>query len=228
MIRHGVLAAAIAITASRIGFAEKPAVVSHAELAERHGPESLRELTRGAAGAGHSRSSELRPSPPSTYGRKPGKRALRRLRGAGAQAHPCARIQASGEAGVSGVLIRVQDRFGRGPYRPGLTARWSDDDGPIAFPWWTELGLDFAEANSCISDEYHNGCGFRTRDQFEAWFTDREMRALERLGFVLAAVTADVVHFETPTQVVFGSIRPLAQPLRTCRLTSRAALALAA
>jgi hypothetical protein len=126
------------------------------------------------------------------------------------------------------VLIRVQDRFGRGPYRPGFSHVWSDPNGPAMRPWWDELGLDFADANERIYDEYYNGCGFRCRDQLHAWFTERELRALDRHGYRLAAVKAHVIHFETPTQVVFGSIEPLSVPLRSCRLTSRAAQGLAA
>ncbi|ANC85429.1 hypothetical protein A7E77_00075 [Sphingomonas sp. NIC1] len=60
------------------------------------------------------------------------------------------------------------------------------------------------------------------------WFNRRELRALDRLGYRLAAVSADLILFETPRQIVFGSSSPLSQPLRTCKLTSRAAERLAA
>jgi hypothetical protein len=126
------------------------------------------------------------------------------------------------------VVIRVQDRFGRGPYRPGMSARWSDPDGFDCPPWWIELGLGMTEAHERMVGDYAFGCAFRTRDQLEAWFTGREMRALDRLGYRLAAVSADIVLAETPRQIVFGSRAPLSQPLRSCRLTSRAAEKLAA
>lgn len=125
-------------------------------------------------------------------------------------------------------IIRVQDRNGRGPYRPGFSHVWSDPDGPVVLPWWTELGLDFEAAHAAMTTEFHNGCGFRTRGQLHAWFSDKELRALDRHGFCLAAVNADKVYAETPTQIVFGSVQPLSRPLGWCKLMSRAAEAMVA
>ena len=85
-----------------------------------------------------------------------------------------------------------------------------------------------AEAHERMVGSYHFGCAFRTRSQFDTWFTAREKVALDRLGYRLAAVPADIIIADTPRQVVFGSKTPLSQPLRHCRLTSRAAEKLAA
>ncbi len=128
----------------------------------------------------------------------------------------------------SRVVIRVQDRHGRGPYRPGMSHRWSDPNGFDCPPWWVELGLEMAAAHERFVGPYHWGCAFTSREQMARWFNVGEMRALDRLGYSLAAVSADIVVAETPRQIVFGSIAPLSQPLRACRLLSSAAERLAA
>lgn len=80
MMRAGLIAAALVATATRVGLAKSPELVSHAELGERFDGRDLKERVRGAVGAGHS--SANRPTPkPCTYRANPGKRALRRARG---------------------------------------------------------------------------------------------------------------------------------------------------
>jgi len=122
-----------------------------------------------------------------------------------------------------GPILRVQDSVGRGPYRPGFSYRWSDPNGPNCPPWWEELGEDMASAHRRFSGDLHYGCGFKDYAQFEAWFSPREQRALDRLGYRLVAIIPDAIIAETPRQVVFGSIRPLAYVSHFFKLGSRAA-----
>lgn len=126
------------------------------------------------------------------------------------------------------IVIRVQDRFGRGPYRPGVPAQWSDPNGFDCPPWWIELGIAMEDGHASMNGPYHFGCAFQSRSHLDRWFTGRELRSLDRLGYRLAAVQADIVLFETPRQIVFGSSSPLSSPLRSCRLTSRVAERIAA
>lgn len=129
-----------------------------------------------------------------------------------------------GGCGMSATLVRVQDRHGRGPYRPGLPALWSDyEDGYDCPPWWAELGEPIDVAHERCVGPYHFGCAFRSHDQLARWFNEREQRALDRLGFAVALVKPAVIIAETPRQVVFGSVEPLNRPLRTMKLGSNAA-----
>jgi hypothetical protein len=109
-----------------------------------------------------------------------------------------------------------------------MSARWSDPQGFDCPPWWIELGLGFEEAHARMVGPYHFGCAFKSREQLDAWFNAKEQRALDRLGYRLAAVRADIILAETPRQIVFGSRDPLSMPVRACRLTSSAAEGLAA
>ncbi|WP_422057733.1 hypothetical protein [Sphingomonas sp.] len=79
-MRVGLIAVALAATATRIGLVKSPELVPHAELSERFDGPALKDRVRGVVGAGHS--SGCRPTPlPCTFRAKPGKRALRRARG---------------------------------------------------------------------------------------------------------------------------------------------------
>lgn len=109
------------------------------------------------------------------------------------------------------VIYRVQDAVGRGPYRPGFSYRWSDPDGPTQMPWWIEIGEPIDVAHAKMSDPtLHYGCGFDTLDQMHSWFSRRELRTLDKLGFKLVKIEPDFVIARTPTQVVFGSRKAFA------------------
>jgi len=125
---------------------------------------------------------------------------------------------------MSNVILRIQDREGRGPYRPGFSCRWSDPDGPDCPPWWIEIGIDMASALAGMSDQFHWGCGFRTNDQLNSWFTEREQVKLGRLGFMLVTIIPDTVLVDTARQVVFGTRRPLSKaPMCWIKLGTAAA-----
>ena len=123
------------------------------------------------------------------------------------------------------VVLRVQDGEGRGPYRPGFSARWSDPNGPICKPWWIEIGETFEVAHQRFCEGYHWGCGFQDIDRLRSWFTARELKALDRLGFCLVTVEPDIIVAETPSQIVFGTLLPLADARPRMRLVSKLARA---
>lgn len=117
-------------------------------------------------------------------------------------------------------ILRVQDGEGRGPYRPGLSHRWSAVEGPLNPPWWIETGEDVQAAHARIPAGYHVGCGFRDYRQFHRWFTGAELRRLDRLGFRLVTLIPDIIIADTPTQIVFGCLAPLTKVVRSIKLAS--------
>lgn len=122
------------------------------------------------------------------------------------------------------IVLRVQDAEGRGPYRPGFSHRWSDPEGPIVPLWWEEIGEDMMTAHARMAGPFHYGCGFLNQEQFAAWFSEKEQRRLDRLGFSLVTIPVAIIVAKTPTQIVFGSRRPLADAVgQRWKLGSKAA-----
>lgn len=119
-------------------------------------------------------------------------------------------------------IYRVQDSVGRGPYRPGFSHRWTDPDGPECPPWWIEIGESLENAMLRMDDPaLHYGCGFDTLDQLHDWFTGREIRRLDRLGFKLVAFVPHRIVARTPRQVVFGHNSRLASIAPRISLVSK-------
>lgn len=110
---------------------------------------------------------------------------------------------------MADTILRVQDVEGRGPYRPGLSIRWSDEAGPYCPPWWVELGWDMMAAHALMDGDYAYGCGFRNSEQMAAWFTSVELSRLAALGFHLAVIKPAIIVAETSRQIVFGASRAL-------------------
>jgi len=105
-------------------------------------------------------------------------------------------------------ILRIQDAEGRGPYRPGMSQHWVDDHGPPPPPpIFVEFGTEIFNQ---LSPEECMGCGFRTMDQLNKWFTKSELRKMKALGYQLVVLWVDRVVAESAHQVVFARKKPLA------------------
>lgn len=107
-------------------------------------------------------------------------------------------------------VFRIQDREGRGPFRPGFSRLWLDADiGDRArLPSWIE---EFGEdAFDGVPDR---ACGFsavRTIEQLRAWFSDGERRRLHEFGFAAVEVPDANILRASEHQVLCWRDRPLA------------------
>ena len=106
-------------------------------------------------------------------------------------------------------LYRVQDREGRGPYRPGLSKLWSDPEGPVVVPWWTEMGVSVQAAIEMMPQDMFTGCAFDSMKKLSDWFTAKERQKLDALGFYIVRFRPDKVLARTQSQVVFAQNYPL-------------------
>lgn len=82
-------------------------------------------------------------------------------------------------------FYRVQDRDGRGPFKPGMPDCWRDPDGSDFPPVHAEFGLAWREE---IPTGWHCGCAFRTIEQARAWFSPWECEKLDALGYKFVRV----------------------------------------
>lgn len=104
-------------------------------------------------------------------------------------------------------VYRWQDSDGRGPYRPGMSHYWSDEDhGERNPPFFEEFGLDIvkqAKPDECM------GCAFRTPAQMLEWFNQSERERLRLMGYVFVSMEVDRVIAESERQLVFARRKPL-------------------
>jgi hypothetical protein len=103
-------------------------------------------------------------------------------------------------------VYRVQDRAGRGPFRPGLTDQWRDIDGNDYPPIQLDFGIAWLAE---VPPSWHVGCALRDAAAVARWFTASECQRLHTLGFNLVSIRARVLR-ESPHQMIV--VRPL--PLR--------------
>lgn len=106
-------------------------------------------------------------------------------------------------------ILRVQDRKGRGPWRPGLSDRWTDPlrTGGLP-PIYDEVPAFVALVNNAAREGLHIGCATR-EPLLRKWFTRDELLRLFDLGFGVVTCDGCEILIETPHQLVIGSRRPL-------------------
>ena len=116
------------------------------------------------------------------------------------------RTRARAEAAV---LYRVQAADGRGPWRPGLSKHWIDDnsDSPLQADVISAFGTGWLWA---IPEGWHAGCGCRTLSKLMKWFTPIEQSRLYGMGYLPVKIWPDKIIAENDDQVVFACKVPLA------------------
>ena len=110
-------------------------------------------------------------------------------------------------------VYRIQDREGRGPWRPGLSHRWCDshlaegvEDMPSTLK---EFGADFLERRRLPRE--HVGCAVRKVRYIARWVSKTEIERLDALGFRLVSIHPDRILAESQNQIVFACRAPLAR-----------------
>lgn len=105
-------------------------------------------------------------------------------------------------------LYRVQAADGRGPWRPGLSHHWTDENRTKLQAGIVDaFGLDWLKE---IPQGWHAGCACRTLAGLMEWFTPPEQNRLAAMGYVPVKVYPDKILAENEDQVVFACKSPLA------------------
>lgn len=104
-------------------------------------------------------------------------------------------------------VYRVQDRSGRGPWKPGFSHRWVEDrdDHDLLIPWYQQFGW----VNKNAISGMHVGCGCRTLEQLRRWFTAGEYQTLLQFGYQAVQLEVGRILGESDIQLVFERARPL-------------------
>lgn len=107
-------------------------------------------------------------------------------------------------------LYRIQDKQGRGPWRPGLSAKWLSDEGPDLPPAIQEELPEFFRLVSAAHERgFHIGCAARGEGALSKWIQEGEMERLSEMGFFVVNATQCSVLAETEHQVLIGCKKPL-------------------
>jgi len=106
-------------------------------------------------------------------------------------------------------LYRVQDKDGRGPFKPGFSHMWVAARGNSLPPIYDELGISPVNLREIIPVGVHAGCACKSMDDLRKWFRRDELRRLSKFGYEIVPFSPDMVIAETDTQVLFGMRTPL-------------------
>jgi hypothetical protein len=108
-------------------------------------------------------------------------------------------------------VYRIQDHEGRGQFKPGFSAIWSDEffvPGVEAMPTWIEeFGHDLVERLGFPGEHY--GSAVRTLPEINKWFSANEQERLRRMGYNIVSMTVDRILAESKNQLVFARKKPL-------------------
>lgn len=104
-------------------------------------------------------------------------------------------------------VIRIQDKEGRGPWKPGFSDRWVEwrDDCTRLLPGF----LEFPTALSDVRDGEHIGSGCMTIEQLRRWFTENEYRTLLAHGYQAVQIEVDRIIAQSEIQCIFARRDPL-------------------
>lgn len=120
-----------------------------------------------------------------------------------------AAVGGSSPASGSPVVFRVQDRDGRGPWKPGFSERWVEDRTDEEFaalgPWPLDVMLALRE----MAGRRHMGYACQTLDQLRQWFRPGEYKTLLRYGYVAVKMPVDEVLAASDVQCFFVRSKPL-------------------
>lgn len=110
---------------------------------------------------------------------------------------------------MSEAIYRVQDAEGRGPYRPGTSGRWTDDDHHRNPPFFVEFGWSPRSIAGHFRPGESGGCAFRSLGDLYRWFSPQECQKLDALGYSIVRMNVDRIIRESKNQVVFARNKPL-------------------
>ncbi len=104
-------------------------------------------------------------------------------------------------------IYRVQGHDGRGPYKPGFSESWVDEDrdGSEHPPFFEEMGWEILQK---APQGYAIGCAFRSLEALRRWFSETELSRLRAYGYAVVTMEADIILGESERQLVFARRRP--------------------
>lgn len=107
------------------------------------------------------------------------------------------------------MILRYQDKDGRGPFKPGMTAKWADatgDSPPTIFEDFPALDRIVKKAHKA---GLHLGCACDGLESLNSYFTRNEQIRLLELGYRIHRAPTSSVLLRSKSQVLFAVPKPL-------------------
>lgn len=119
----------------------------------------------------------------------------------------------------SALVFRVQDRDGRGPWKPGFSEKWIDDSRTDAEYEALKPGpLEFGDVARQAIYGMHLGYGCESLEQLRRWFTEQEYRTLRRHGYRAVKIEVGRILASSELQCVFERSKPLRKGVKRVNL----------
>lgn len=113
-------------------------------------------------------------------------------------------------------IFRVQDLYGRGPWKPGFSHKWivPREDHNNLVPWYIEHG-NFLDQ---LPDNKHFGTGCLSIKQLRRWFIKAEYKKLQKFGYQAGMLKDCEIIKKSDIQCVFFKNEPLKYTFTTIKL----------
>lgn len=108
-------------------------------------------------------------------------------------------------------VYRIQDKDGRGPFKPGFSKRWLDPEPKpneeLLVPW----PYQFPDILFRIQVEgtINFGCACASPEQLQMWFSESEYNRLKRFGYKSVTLEIDEILGQSDIQLVFRRLKPI-------------------
>lgn len=113
-------------------------------------------------------------------------------------------------------VYRIQDKDGRGPFKPGFSHVWVENRPDLAnLPAWFE---EFGRVDKLLCTYETAGAGCKTLAQLKRWFTKKEYKKLKKYGYKAVEMNVDRIIAESKVQCFFGRGKPLRKDIKVIKL----------
>lgn len=108
---------------------------------------------------------------------------------------------------MSNIVYRIQDKEGRGPWKPGLSKHWIEPrpDHDQLIPWYQEFGPVHLSAIHGM----RIGCACTSLDQLRRWFSPTEYQRLIEFGYRAVRMEVGRILAQSDIQCIFERAKPL-------------------
>jgi len=111
-------------------------------------------------------------------------------------------------------IYRIQDKDGRGPWKPEFSDKWVREEPDISLlPWMMTMGPVHLKAEGYEMC----GCGCLTKNQLKRWVTKEEYERLLGFGYKAVKLKARILG-EDENQCLFARDDPFVNGAREFRL----------